>query len=65
MVGLLSNRHKASNVTWIQGPRMEDNNMLNEFMGYGKPLEISLEDLNPVEGLCLIGASIVFPLRHV
>ena len=65
MVGLLSNRHKASNVTWIPWPRTGDNSILNELMGHGKPIEISLEDLNPVEGLCLIGASIVFPLRHV
>ena len=39
--------------------------MLNDFVGHGKPLGISLEDLNPVEGLYPISASNVFPLRHV
>ena len=34
-------------------------------MGYGKPLVISLEDLNPGGGLYPSGASIFFPLHHV
>ena len=61
MVGLWSSRWRANNVTRLPVSRVLEY-VENELLGYGKPLDVSLEGLNPVVGLYLNGASIFFAI---